>query len=90
MDKVTNKEILERTGLPSMEDILFRKYPRWTGHHMRMPLDRLPKQIIYSQLSSDHRNRRAPLSPVQGYNQEKPEPERHKDRLMDIALTAEI
>ena len=25
MDKVTNKEILERTGLPSMEDILIRK-----------------------------------------------------------------
>ena len=33
---------------------------------------------------------RAPLSPVQGYHQEKPEAERHKDRLMDITLTAEI
>ena len=28
-------------------------------------------------------------SPVQGYRQEKPEAERHKDRLMDITLTAE-
>ena len=31
---------------------------------------------------------RAPSSPVQGYHQEKPEAERHKDRLMDITLTA--
>ena len=32
---------------------------------------------------------RAPSSPVQGYHQEKPEAERHNDRLMDITLTAE-
>ena len=31
---------------------------------------------------------RAPSSPVQGYHQEKPEAERHKNRLMDITLTA--
>ena len=30
---------------------------------------------------------RAHSSPVQGYHQEKPEDERHKDRLMDITLT---
>ena len=43
MDKVTNKEILERTGLPYMEDLLIRKNLRWTGHLMRMSPDRLPK-----------------------------------------------
>ena len=32
---------------------------------------------------------RAPSSPVQGYHQEKPEAERHKDQLLDITLTAE-
>ena len=32
---------------------------------------------------------RAPSSPVQGYHQEKPEAERHKDRLMDITFIAE-
>ena len=32
---------------------------------------------------------RAHSSPVQGYHQEKPEAEIHKDRLMDITLTAE-
>ncbi|KAK2155845.1 hypothetical protein NP493_2036g00017 [Ridgeia piscesae] len=51
MDNVTNKGILERTGLPSMEDLI-RKNLRWTGHLMRMSPDRLPTQILYSQLSS--------------------------------------
>ena len=60
MDKVTNKEILERTGLPSMEDLLIRKNLRWTGHLMRMSPDGLPKQVIYSQLSSGHRKRGRP------------------------------
>ena len=58
--KVTNKEILERTGLPSMEDLLIRKNLRWTGHLMRMSSDRLPKQVLYSQLSSGHRKRGRP------------------------------
>ena len=51
---IDNKEILERTGLPSMEDLLIRKNLRWTGHLMRMSPDRLPKQIFYYQLSSGH------------------------------------
>ncbi|KAK2193506.1 hypothetical protein NP493_12g10000 [Ridgeia piscesae] len=57
MDKLTNKDILERTGLPSMEDLLIRKNLRRTGHLMRMSPDRLPKQVLYSQLSSGHRKK---------------------------------
>ena len=87
MDKVTNKEILQRTGLPYMEDLLIRKNLRWTGLFMRMSPDRLPKQVLFSQLSSGHRKRGR--RPVQRYHQEKPEAERHKDRLTDITLTAE-
>ncbi|KAK2182999.1 hypothetical protein NP493_328g03020 [Ridgeia piscesae] len=60
MDKVTNKEILERTGLPSMEDLLISNNPRWTGHLMRMSPDRLPKQVLYFQLYSGPRKRGRP------------------------------
>ena len=60
MDKATNKDILERTGLPSMDDLLIRKNLRWTGHLMRMSPERLLKQILYSQLSSGHRKRGRP------------------------------
>jgi len=60
VDKVTNKKILERTGLPSMEDLLIRRNLRWTGHLMKMSPDRLPKQVLYTQLSSGHRKRGRP------------------------------
>ena len=30
MDTVTNKDILELTGMPSVEDLLIRKNLRWT------------------------------------------------------------
>ena len=82
---MTDKEILEQTALPSMEDLLIRKNLRWTGHLMRMLPERLPKQILYSQLYFGHKKERTPSSPVQ----EKREAERHKNRLVDITLTAE-
>ena len=87
MDKVTHKEILQRTGLPSMENHLIRKNLRWTGHLMRMSPGRLPKHIISTVFWSQ--KEKAPSFPVQVYHQEKPESERHTDRLMDIRLTAE-
>ena len=59
-DKVKNKEILGRIGLPSMEDLLIKKNLLWTGHLMRLSSDRLPKQILYSQLPSGHRQRGRP------------------------------
>ncbi|XP_063588851.1 uncharacterized protein LOC134766024 [Penaeus indicus] len=49
-DRVTNKEILHRAGLPSMEDLLIRKNLRWTGHIIRMPTDRLTRQLLFSEL----------------------------------------
>ena len=62
MDKVTNKDILERTALPSMEDLLIRKNLRWTGHLMGMSPERLQSRFstLYSQLSSGHRKRGRP------------------------------
>ena len=75
MDKVTNKEVLERTGLPSMEDLLNRKNFRWTGHFMRMSPDRLPKaEYLFSTVFWSHKER-ALSSSVQGYHQENPEVE---------------
>ena len=60
MDKVTNKDILERTWLQSMENLLISKNLWWTGHLMSMSSDRLPKQMLYFQLSSGHRKRERP------------------------------
>ena len=59
-DKVTNIRVLKRAGLPSMEDLLIRKNLRWTGHLLRMPTDRLPRQVLYSQLPDGQRPRGRP------------------------------
>ena len=55
----------------------------WTPHEDVIKAGSLLSTVFWSQ------KERAPSSPVQGYHHEKPEAERHKDRLMDITLTAE-
>ena len=59
-DKVTNKDILKRAGLPSMADLLIKKNLRWLGHVERMDHERLPRQLLYSQLSEGVRNQGRP------------------------------
>ena len=60
MDKMTNKDILERIVLPSMEDLLIRKNLRSTRHLMRMSPERLPRQVMYSHLYCGHTKRGRP------------------------------
>ena len=74
---MTNKELLERTVLPSMEDFLIRKNLRWTVHLMKMSPERLATRADYllSTVFWSQRER-APSFPVQGYHQEKSEAER--------------
>ena len=55
-DKITNVEILRRANLPCMADILIDKNLRWLGHIHRMDTDRLPRQLLYSQLCEGKRN----------------------------------
>ena len=59
-DGRTKIKVLKRAGLPSMEDLLIRKNLRWIGHLLRMPTDRLPRQILYSQLPDGQRPRGRP------------------------------
>ena len=55
-DKITNKVILEKVGLPPMADILNQMNLRWLGHVERMDFARLPRQLLYSQLRDGKRN----------------------------------
>jgi hypothetical protein len=59
-DKISNAEILRRTGLPHMSDLLIQKNLRWIGHVHRMEESRLPRQLMYSQLSKGIRNQGRP------------------------------
>ena len=84
MDKVTNKD---RVAIYGRSSDLKESPVDWTPHEdvtrQATKADYLLSTVFWSQKG------RALSSPVQGYHQEKPEAERHKDRLMDITLTAE-
>ena len=61
------------------------------------PVDWTPQDVTRQAIKADDilstvfwsQKERAPSYPVQGYHQEKFEADRHKDRLMDITVTAE-
>ena len=54
-DKIPHTEILRRTGCASLESLLNRNKLRWTGHVIRMDKDRLPKQLLYGELTEGQR-----------------------------------
>ncbi|XP_068739254.1 uncharacterized protein [Montipora capricornis] len=58
--KITNIEVLNRAGLPSMEDMLIQMNLRWLGHVERMDHARLPRQLLYSQLCEGKCNQGRP------------------------------
>ena len=59
-DKITNTEVLKKAGLPSMEDMLIQTNLRWLGHVKMMDHQRLPRQLLYSQLCEGKRSRGRP------------------------------
>ena len=54
-DKVPDTEVLRRTKSVSVENIVFRSHLRWLGHVIRMDDSRLPKQLLYGELSKGTR-----------------------------------
>ena len=56
-DNVTNNEMLQSAIMDDIEAMLMRAQLRWVGHVQRMSVDRMPKQIFYSELSSGARSR---------------------------------
>ena len=66
-----------------------KESPVYWAHHKDVTRQTTKAASLFSTVFFWSKKTRAPLSPVQGYHQEKPEAERHKDRLMDITLTAE-
>ncbi len=48
-DRRTNISILEEANMTSITTTIMQYQLRWTGHVIRMPNTRLPKQILYSQ-----------------------------------------
>ena len=59
-DYITNLIVLEQADITSIEAMLLKVQLRWAGHVSRMEDHRLPKIILYGELSSGLRNKGAP------------------------------
>lgn len=55
-DKCTNISVLEKAGVTSIEALLIKQQLRWIGHVIRMPDHRIPKQVLYSELTEGNRH----------------------------------
>jgi len=55
-DKIPHVEIRRRAGTTCLETILLRRQLRWLGHVIRMPGNRLPRSLLYSELSCGRRS----------------------------------
>ena len=55
-DKRTNTSILGEAKCNFIETMLIKNQLRWCGHVLRMPDSRLPKQLLFSQLSTGKRS----------------------------------
>lgn len=59
-DKIPHTDILLRTNSKSIEAMIANKHLRWTGHVIRMPEHRLPRQVLYGQLEAAPRTAGGP------------------------------
>lgn len=55
-DKISNVEVLKRANMPSVEAMIISAQLRWSGHVVRMNERRLPKQLLYGELTEGERN----------------------------------
>ena len=50
-DRITNDQILDRAGVPDIEMIVRKMQLRWAGHVARMSDNRIPKQLLFGELT---------------------------------------
>jgi hypothetical protein len=55
-DHIPDTEVLERANMNSVHTMLRKAQLRWAGHVVRMPEERLPKQIFYGELTHGKRS----------------------------------
>ena len=55
-DKIPHVSILKNTDSTSIEAVIMTRQLNWTGHVIRMPDNRLPKQLLYGELAQGQRS----------------------------------
>ena len=52
IDRGTNDQILDRAGVPDVEMVVRKMQLMWAGHVARMSDDRIPKQLLFGELTT--------------------------------------
>ena len=60
-DRITNDQILDRAGVPDIEMVVRKMQLRWAGYVARMSDDRIPKQLLFGELTTGTRTVGRPL-----------------------------
>ena len=55
-DRVPHVTVLQRAGCVSVEALIIQRQLRWLGHVCRMEDSRLPRTILYGELTTGHRS----------------------------------
>ena len=55
-DKIPDTQVLKKAGMQSMHTVLKLAQLRWTGHVIRMPDERLLKEVFYGELQEGKRS----------------------------------
>ena len=59
-DKLTNKLVLAKAGVPSLYTLLKQRCMRWLGHVTQMKDGRIPKDLLYGELATGKRPTQQP------------------------------
>ena len=82
-DKMTNKVVLEKAGIPSLYTLLKQRRMQWPGHVTRMKDGRIPKNLLYGELATGKRPTGRSPTTLQGRMQARPPGTWHKHRLLE-------
>ena len=71
-DRIPDTEVLKRAWMQNVYTLLKLAQLRWTGHINRMPLESLPKKILYGNLQIGKRSLSGQKTRIQGHPQSLP------------------
>ena len=59
-DYISNEEVLTKAHIPSLESIILQLQLGWAGHVARIDDTRIPKAMLFGELSAGKRNQGGP------------------------------
>ena len=89
-DKIPDTEVLKKAGMQSMHTVLKIAQLRWTGHFIKMPDERFPKNVFYKRTTVGKALSRWSEETLQKHPLSIPEEFRHTNVVLETDCTGAI